>query len=110
MGKSFFESSYALHFEQAFNELCIVKSLINILKLSCEDKEFRCKYYDIAKNKAILLSEERNEYINILSVASEKISRIIKLYLQMEKDKTLEQNPDYSSRKITTERTANERP
>lgn len=79
-------NSLSAKYEQAFNELYILNSLINTTKLLCEDREFRGKYYDISSEKAKMLSEERNEYINMLSVLSDKMNYIIKLYLSMEDD------------------------
>ncbi len=93
-----YRNSLYSKYEQAFNELYILNSLINTTKILCEDREFKGKYYNIDLEKAKMLSEERNEYINMMSVLSDKIKHVINLYLALEKEFTLEQNANNCSR------------
>lgn len=76
------------HYNQAFNELYTINSLINILKISCEEKEYKGNYYNVSTDVAKLLSNERNEYINILSLISEKVAFLIKQYISIENELT----------------------
>ena len=84
-----------VHFyQEAFEELYIIDTLVRMTKKSCEDHEFSGEYYGISKNMAVKLSEERNSYINMLTLLSEKVSNLKKIKLCMEKELTLQQNSD----------------
>ena len=79
--------------EKSFNEMYVMNTVINMVKHSCEDREFRAEYYgakssDIARK----ISDERNDYINMLSVVSDRISAIMSLLILMEKEFSLNQN------------------
>ncbi len=87
---------------QAFCELYILDTLVKMTKESCEDREYNGQYYGIPPEKIKKLSVERNNYINMLTLLSEKITSIMNINLQIEEELTLEQNPDNCSRQITT--------
>ena len=80
--------------QEVFNELYIIDSIVQMTKKTCQDYEFSGQYYGIPVEKSIKLSTERNNYINMLNLLSEKISNIMKLNLLMEKEITLQQNTD----------------
>ncbi len=91
--------NFVLYNQQSFDELYISETLINMLKKSCEDREFSGQYYGIsAKESAKLLSAERNEYLNMIALLSDRVQKLKKINLKFEKDITLQQNADYSSR------------
>ena len=75
--------------EQAFNEMYVVNTLINVTKQTCEEREFNGIYYGLKGDITKKISSERNDYINMLSVLSDKISSIMSLYVLMEKELTL---------------------
>ena len=73
-------------FEEFLNELDIIESIANILKLSCEMREFNSVYYDAPLLSKIKLSKERCDYINLLYVLHE---RILKLKISYNKTPTI---------------------
>ena len=81
------------HCNQVFDELYTINSLINMIKTSCEEKEFKSKYYNVSLETAKKLSKERNEYINILYILSEKVEYLISQHLLIEKDLTYIKTP-----------------
>lgn len=78
------EANLSCYFEAAFNDLYYLESIVKFTKESCLDKEVRAKYYNLSINEQLRLSEERNHYINMLSIAEERISKIKKLYSFLE--------------------------
>ncbi len=92
------QSDILSFYQEAFNELYIVNTLINMVKTNCQEKEFKGEYYGLVKQSAKKLSDERNDYINILSLLSDKISNIQNIHLSIEKEYSLQQNSDYCRR------------
>lgn len=71
------------------NSLDLLNSLEGILKItynSCMNKEFNSIYYDIPFDKRINISEERNIYINMISIALEKLSLIYEQHKNTEQE------------------------
>ena len=97
-------------YQLAFNELYSVNTLINMVKSSCEEKEFNAQYYGIAPECIKLLSAERNDYINMFEIISDKISNILELNLSYEAELTLENNANNCSREIAAKSTTNKCP
>ncbi len=88
--------------ENSFNELFTLESIIKLTKESCLDKEFTSIYYELSGEHKNILSAERNNYINMLTLALDKISNLKQIILTAEKEAyELEQNSNYSGRKIT---------
>lgn len=75
--------------EQAFNQMYVVNTLINMTKQSCEERENHGEYYGLKGELLKRISDERNDYINMLSILSDKISSVMSLYVSMEKELTL---------------------
>ena len=65
-------------YEQIFNELYMA--------------EFSGQYYGIPAESSAQLSAERNNYINMLTILSEKISNIMELNIAMENEILLQEN------------------
>lgn len=64
------------NFENSLNELFALETIIIITKEVCSNKEFNSVYYNIPTEYKIELSEERNHYINMLTIALDKICEI----------------------------------
>ncbi len=77
--------------EKTFNEVYIIDTLVEMTRKSCQDREFSGQYYGISAGMAVKLSEERNQYINMLDMLSERIRNIKNLNLLLEKEIMLEQ-------------------
>ena len=73
--------------QQAFDELYIVDSIVKMTKNSCLEHEFNGQYYGASCESSKKLSAERNNYINMLTLLSERISNIIHLNGLIEKDR-----------------------
>ena len=70
--------------QEVFNKLYKINTLINMVKIMCEEREYKGEYYNISRDKAIKLSAERNDYINALTIVLDAISETIKLSILME--------------------------
>ena len=81
-----------------FNKLHYANTLVNMTKTSCLEREFKCQYYGISKSKSKMLSDERNEYLAMLDLISDKLSDIKKLNLCIEEGLTLHKDANDSSR------------
>ena len=82
-------------YQEVFSEIYKIDSLISMVKKMCEEREFKSEYYNLSKSKAEKLSIERNDYINVLTIVSDRISNVIRLNLQMETEMSLKQNTNY---------------
>lgn len=71
-------------YQEAFREMYVVNTLINAVIDNCQGKEFNAQYYGIPQEFTCKISNERNDYLNILYVASDRITELIKLYLKHE--------------------------
>jgi len=69
---------------EVLDELYHALALINAIKTSCQSKEFSGEYYGIPRDFASHLSDERNEYLSLLTLLNDKIMKIKTLNLCME--------------------------
>ncbi len=81
-------------YNEAFAELYVINTIVQMTKKSCEDTEFSGQYYGIPEENTAKLSAERNNYINMLTLVTERISNVMQLKLSMEKEFTLQENAD----------------
>lgn len=72
--------------DDTFDVLFSLESIIKMTHNTCRDKEIYSIYYDLPNNYKITLSEERNNYINMLTLALDKISNLKELNLVVEKE------------------------
>lgn len=79
-----FEKNVQLCCEDSINELFCLKNIIKTTKDSCQEKEFSAKYYNLPPKAKYILSEERNQYINLLDIALDKVSDVIELNTTIE--------------------------
>lgn len=70
--------------ESTIDDLFMMESLINLTKESCIKKELESVYYNLDKDMQLKLSNERNNYINLMSIAEEKILHLINKYTKLE--------------------------
>ena len=85
-------------YEQSFQKMYVLNSIITLAKESCEERENKGIYYGIKPEKIKLISDERHNYINALSVACDIISNIMKIYISAEQEICLNQNTYNCSR------------
>ena len=71
--------------------------MVNMLKSSCENKEYSGNYFGMDFEGIKKLSAERNDYINMLTLISDRLSVLININLSLEKELS-HQNTDYRSR------------
>ena len=96
-------SSVLMYSEEICNEIYNADVLVNATKCCCMDREFRGEYYGVPQDFVCHISNERNEYLSLLTLLSDKISLINKLNYNIERELTLHHNTDNSCRKITAE-------
>ena len=65
-----------LKFDDIYDLLNSLESIIKITQKACLNKEISSVYYNLTYNDRVILSEERNHYINMLSIALDKLSSL----------------------------------
>ena len=73
-------------FQDIFHELFLLESIIKLTKECCLEREVSSQYYNISEEKRRHLSEERNNYINMLSIALDRVKNIEEINTQMEEE------------------------
>lgn len=71
-------------FEKTFDKLVMLESIINLTKEFCLKKDITSIECNLTKKQLIELSEERNNYINMLTMAQDKVLQIKEDVLTME--------------------------
>ena len=89
--------------EKFTTELDLVDSIVSITKNACLEREFSGQYYGTGNEYSRKISAERNHYINMLTILSEKISTLSKLNISIEEELLSHQNANDSCRKVTTQ-------
>ena len=77
-------SGVLLYQNKVFDELYHANTLIYATISSCQEKEFKSEYYGIPKDFIPMISNERNGYISLLTIASDKLKYVNKLNLNIE--------------------------
>lgn len=75
--KKEFSNALLADIDFVFEELDSVQTIIKITKEVCFEKENNSKYYNLPISESSKLSNERNNYINLLSLALEKIDNLM---------------------------------
>ena len=83
-------------YEKSFNELYYADTIVEMTRQSCKDREFSGQYYGVSEENAAKLSAERNHYINMLDMLSERISNMKNFNLLLEQEIMLQQYPNNS--------------
>ncbi len=93
MGKNHINN--LLHFCQSlYNEIDTLNTLAVMTKSYCTDKEFTGEYYSLKNEISLYLSEERNHYINMLTLVAESALKTRTLCESIENELCLHNNPD----------------
>ena len=66
------------------DELYSTCTLVNATRTSCQFKEFNGEYYGIPQSYVKKISDERNEYLSLLDLISDKIGKAYKINLNLE--------------------------
>ena len=72
--------------ENLYDELFLLESIIKMTKEACLKKEFSAIYYNLSDKERCILSEERNNYINMLSIALEKVDELKEINNNIERE------------------------
>lgn len=76
-----------LSFENSlFDELSTLESVLKLTKNSCYEQEMNSCYYGLENFSKLKLSEERNHYLNLLSIALDKVELIKKINQNLEEE------------------------
>lgn len=70
--------------QNAYEELTVIDSLLVAIQETCLNLEMKSEYYNSQKTSTLKISEERNRYINLTSIARERIKKMEFLNSQME--------------------------
>ena len=85
--------------EKSFSEMYVVNTIISMIKQSCTERENNSQYYGLTEKRICTkISDERNDYINMLTLLSDKISSLMALYVSMEKEISLYKDANNCSR------------
>ena len=71
-------------FGSCYKDLYELESVVNLTLKSCLNQECNAIYYNINEESSSLLSEERNHYINLLSISLDKVKNLKKEYSKLE--------------------------
>ena len=72
--------------DKMFSELYSLNTLVNMTKNYCQELEFKGEYYGGNKICVKKISEERNEYLTMLSLIRNKLDKLINLNVNLEKE------------------------
>ena len=73
------EIAFYLQSREYDEVLNCLESILSVTKYVCQGHEFLSEYYNLQDKGRLFLSEERNQYITMLSLALDKISRLRKI-------------------------------
>ena len=68
--------------ESTIDEVFYLDTIIKFTKEACFELEMTSQYYNLSPEEQIKLSNERNHYINMLSIAQEKIDNLKEILTQ----------------------------
>lgn len=71
--------------ENTFDILCSLETIIKVTQDICLDKEISAIYYNLSSKEQFILSEERNNYINMMNLALDKLTSLKEINLTIEK-------------------------
>ena len=74
------------YYENTFDIVFLLESIIKVTQETCIDKEIYSVHYNLSSKDKMSLSQERNNYINMLSLALDKLSNLKEINLYIEKE------------------------
>jgi len=74
------------NFDDMFELIFSLESIIKMTQNVCRNKEVASVYYNLPLKQKYTLSEERNHYINMLSLALNQISSLKEANTNLEKE------------------------
>ena len=74
--------------QDTFDEITVVDSLLSAIQDLCLNLELNSQYYENTENFVLKLSEERNKYISLSSIARQRLKRIELINSQLEDNLT----------------------
>ena len=84
--------------DKAFDELYSATTLVNATLTCCKEREYKGQYYGIPENFIQMISNERNEYISLLTLIFDKLQYLNKINLSLEQEISfLQENSDNCS-------------
>jgi mannitol/fructose-specific phosphotransferase system IIA component (Ntr-type) len=83
------KSNVLLYQNEIVDELFNTHTLVKVIKTCCEQREYSGDYYGIPNAYIPHISNERNEYISLLTIISDKLKRVNLMNLDLEKELTL---------------------
>ena len=84
--------------QKLYNELESISTIIVITKSYCINKEVLGEYYNSSRDISVKISTERNDYINMLTLLSEKLTNTKDLCNSLEDEAVLHNDSNNSSR------------
>ena len=73
MAKNF---NLSFEIDNILDEMDKLCTLVELTRNFCLNKEFQSVYYNLSEKKAFLLSEERNHYINMLTITINRLNKM----------------------------------
>lgn len=70
--------------ESTFEEISTIESLLEIIQDKLQNLELNSQYYNAGKNITLKISQERNQYINLIKLAKHSATKIEKLSNKLE--------------------------
>ena len=80
------ESVVQLCCNNFFDELFCLESIIKLTKTACLEREESSNYYHLPVKYKFPLSEERNNYINMMNIALDKVNNLKKINSTIENE------------------------
>ena len=86
MNKFSYSNSILGYGNSIFEELFALESLLKLTKEACLKQEINSNYYGLDDFNKVKLSEERNHYLNLLTIAIDKIDVLKEISQSIEKE------------------------
>lgn len=86
MSKINYSETFLAFENSMFEELATLESLLKLTRDTCLKQEIDSKYYDLDDSNKIKLSQERNHYLNLLTIAIDKINKLNQINQNLEKE------------------------
>ena len=75
--------------DKAFDELYSATTLVGATLTCCKEREYNRQYYGIPNDFIRMISNERNEYISLLTIIFDKLQCLNKINIKIEQELSL---------------------